>query len=59
MALIRMLAEDQPDELARACQEAGSRGEQWRRALTSGTHRMTGDVRQMLDRALAESAADA
>jgi hypothetical protein len=59
MALIRVLAEDQPDELARAYKEAGSRGEQWRRALTHGTNRMTGDVRQMLDRALAESEADA
>jgi hypothetical protein len=59
MALIRVLAEDQPDELARAYQEAGSRGEQWRRALSDGTNRLTGDVRQMLDRALAESEADA
>ena len=59
MALIRVLAQDQPDELARAYQEAGSRGEQWRRALTRGTSRMTGDVRQMLDRALAESEAHA
>jgi hypothetical protein len=59
-ALIRVLAEDQPDELARAHQEAMSRGEQWRRrALTHGVNRMPRDVRQMLDQALAESAADA
>jgi hypothetical protein len=57
IALIRALAEDQPDELARAYQEAGSRGEQWRRALNHGTNRITGEVRQMLDRLLAQSAA--
>jgi hypothetical protein len=58
MALIRVLAEDQPDELARAYQEARSRGEQWRHALTRGANRMTGEVKEMLDRALAESEAD-
>jgi len=59
MALIRVLAEDQPDELARAYQEARNRGEQWRRALTRGANRMTGEVKGMLDRALAESEASA
>jgi hypothetical protein len=58
-ALIRVLAEDQPDELARAYEEAASRGEHWRRALIQGAKRMSRDVRPMLDRALAEAATDA
>ena len=57
-ALIRVLAEDQPDELARVYQEAGRRGEQWRRALIRGATRMPPEVRQLLE-ALAESNADA
>ena len=59
MALIRVLAEDQPDELAHAYAEARNRGEQWRRALTHGANRMTGDVKAMLDQAMAKSEADA
>jgi hypothetical protein len=59
MALIRVLAEDQPDELAQAYHEAMSRGDQCRRALTHGTNRMTRDVRQMLDQALAEDWSEA
>ena len=58
-ALIRVLAEDQPDELAEAYHEAGKRGEQWRRALTAGANRMTREVKEMLGEALAESKADA
>jgi hypothetical protein len=54
-ALIRVLAEDQPDELARAHREAMSRGEQWRRALTHGANRMPRDLRQMLEEARAGS----
>lgn len=59
LALIRVLAEDQPDELARVYREARERGEHWRRALGHGANRLPGDVKAMLDRALAESAADA
>jgi hypothetical protein len=59
MALIRVLAEEQPDELARAYQEATTRGEHWRRALSHGAKRMTPAVREMLDAALAEAEADA
>jgi hypothetical protein len=58
MALIRVLAEDQPDEPARTYQQAMRRGEQWRRALTHGANRIPRDVRQMLDEALAETVAD-
>jgi hypothetical protein len=58
MALIRVMSQDQPDELARAYQEAESRGEHWRRALTRGSNRMTREVRDMLHQALAEAAAD-
>jgi hypothetical protein len=57
-ALIRVLAQDQPDELARAYREASDRGEQWRRALTRGARRMTRDVQDMLNQALAEAEAD-
>jgi hypothetical protein len=59
MALIRVLAEDQPDELARVYTKAKERGEQWRRALRHGANRLPPDVKAMLDRALAESATDA
>ena len=59
MALIRVLADDQPDELARAYEEARSRGAQWRHALTRGANRMPGEVKGMLGQALAESEADA
>ena len=59
MTLIRVLAEDQPDELARAYREARNRGEQWRQALTHGANRMSGEVKEMLDQALAKSEADA
>jgi hypothetical protein len=59
MALIRVLAQDQPDELARVYQEASGRGEQWRRALTRGAGRMTRDVQDMLVQALAEAEAEA
>ena len=55
MALIRVLAQDQPDELARAYQEASDRGEQWRRALTRGVRRMTPDTQDMLSQALVEA----
>jgi hypothetical protein len=59
MALIRVLAEDQPDELARAYREAGRRGDHWRRALAAGAKRMTPAVREMLAAALVESGTDA
>ena len=58
-ALIRVLAEDQPDELTRVYHEAGRRGAHWRRALTRGANRMTPEVKQMLDAVLAEANADA
>ena len=38
MALIRVLAEDQPDELAHAYAEARNRGEQWRRHVRRQPH---------------------
>jgi hypothetical protein len=59
MTLIRALAQDQPDELARAYHEASGRGEHWRRALTHGANRMTREVQEMLGDALAGSAAEA
>jgi hypothetical protein len=58
-ALIRVLAEDQPDELAHLYREADARGEQWRRALTGGANRMARDVRDMLDAVLAQYVGDA
>jgi hypothetical protein len=59
MALIRVLGQDQPDELARAYQEARRRGDHWRRALGHGVKRMTPAVQEMLDAALVESGTDA
>jgi hypothetical protein len=58
-ALIRVLAEDQPDEIARVYREAARRGEQWRRALAGGANRMAREVKEMLDAALIEANADA
>jgi hypothetical protein len=55
MALIRVLAQDQPDELAGAYQEAGERGEPWRRALARGVSRMARDAQVILSQALAEA----
>jgi hypothetical protein len=59
VALIRVLAHDQPDELARAYEEAKDRGGQWRRAVTQGARRMDGDVQEMLREVVAEAEADA
>lgn len=55
MALVRVLARDQPDELAGAYHEASDRGEQWRRALARGAGRMPRDVQDVLGAALAEA----
>jgi hypothetical protein len=49
------LAQDQPDELAGAYQEAGERGEPWRRALARGVSRMARDAQVILSQALAEA----
>jgi hypothetical protein len=55
MAPIRVLGEDQPDELARVYTEARERGEQWRRALSHGANRLPRDSKVMLDQAPAGS----
>jgi hypothetical protein len=57
--VIQALAQDQPDELARAYHEAGGRGQHWRRALIHGANRTPGEVQEMLRGALAESEANA
>jgi hypothetical protein len=55
-SLIRVMAEDQPDELADSYLEASGRGEQWQRALTRGAGRLPGDARQALEEAVNEHA---
>lgn len=54
-ALIAVLAEDRPDDLAEAYGEAAERGEQWRRALTRGAGRLPKQARQRLDEVVAAS----
>jgi hypothetical protein len=47
-ALIRVLADDRPDELADAFAEAQSRGPMWRECLDKGARRLPPDARAAL-----------
>jgi len=51
--LIRILAEDQPDMLAAAWEEAVGRGEDWEQAVSAGARRLDNETQQMLGTALA------
>ena len=54
-ALIGILAEDQPDELAEVYAEAADRGAQWRRALVRGASRLGPAERERLSVVLTDS----
>jgi hypothetical protein len=47
-ALIRVLAEDRPDELEEAFVEARDRGPSWRQHVSKGTRRLPSDARNAL-----------
>ena len=49
-ALIRVLAEDRPDELGDALAEARKRGPAWRQAVAKGARRLPADARKVLER---------
>lgn len=49
--LIRLLADDRPDELAEAFVEARGRGPSWRTTVDRGIRRLPQDARRALDRA--------
>ena len=51
-ALIRVLAEDRPDELADAFLEARERGPAWRDSIDKGARRLPPDARSALDDAV-------
>ena len=51
-ALIRVLAEDRPDDLEEAYHEAFDRGPAWRSALDRGTRRLPQEIRDLLRRAV-------
>jgi hypothetical protein len=53
-ALIRIIAGDQPEELADAWHEAAGRGSQWQSAVTSGAKGLPRDAQDMLARAIAD-----
>ena len=53
-ALIRVLAEDRPDELEDAFAEARARGPAWRGALDRGARRLGPEVREALGAAVGE-----
>lgn len=55
-ALIRVLAEDRPDELAEAFVEARNRGKSWREHMGKGERRLPADVRGMLKAVVEEHA---
>lgn len=55
-ALVRILAEDQPDELADAWVEAREVGPAWREALGRGVRRLPKDAAQALELAIGEQA---
>jgi hypothetical protein len=55
-ALIRVLAEDRPDELEEALIEARSRGPSWREALERGARRLPSDARAALGNSIGEQA---
>jgi hypothetical protein len=50
-ALIRVLAQDRPDELDEALDEARERGPAWRQAIEKGVRRLPADARKALERA--------
>lgn len=50
-ALIRVLAEDRPDELGEALDEARKRGAAWKQAVDKGARRLPADARKALERA--------
>jgi hypothetical protein len=52
-ALIVIMSEDQPDELAERYAEARDRGPQWREALERGRARLSSEAESGLARALA------
>lgn len=53
-ALIRVLAEDRPDELEEAFVEACGRGPSWREAVDRGARRLPSDVKAALGNAAGE-----
>jgi len=53
-ALIRVLAEDRPDELEDAFAEACERGPSWRDAIGRGVRRLPSDLRTMLGKAVGD-----
>ena len=53
-ALIRILAEDRPDELEEAFVEARKRGPSWRQAVDRGARRLPRDTREALKSALGD-----
>ena len=53
-ALIRVLAEDRPDELEDAFAKACERGPSWREAVDRGTRRMPPDAKKLLENAIGE-----
>jgi len=53
-ALIRVLAEDRPDELDEALVEARSRGRSWREAVDRGARRLPSDARTALGNVVGE-----
>lgn len=54
-ALIRVLAEDRPDELEDAFTEARGRGPAWREAVNRGARRLPSDARAALGNAVGET----
>jgi hypothetical protein len=56
-ALIRVLAEDRPDELEEAFLEASARGPSWRDHLDKGVRRLPEDAREALMNAIEQGAA--
>lgn len=54
-ALIRVLAEDRPDELEDAFTEARGRGPSWRDAVDRGARRLPSDARSALENAVGET----
>jgi hypothetical protein len=49
-ALIRVLADDRPDELGEALDEARKRGPAWKQAVEKGARRLPADARRALER---------
>jgi hypothetical protein len=55
-ALIEVLVDDQPDELAAIHAEAVDRGRQWRKAVTDGAKRLPADLQARLGEVLTDAA---